>query len=119
MKILLIEDNEFNRDMLSRRLARRGFEVLIATDGLEGVKMSQEDFPDLILLDIKLPELSGFAIAQQLKSNATTQHIPIIALTAHAMAIYREQALAAGCDAFYTKPINFEKLLEEINKFIR
>jgi two-component system, cell cycle response regulator DivK len=112
--ILLVEDNEMNRDMLSRRLARRGHEVLIATDGQQGVEMAQEHCPNLILMDMSLPILDGWTATRQLKALPHTQSIPIIALTAHAMAGDREKCLDAGCDDYDTKPIEFSRLLDKI-----
>jgi len=118
-KILLVEDNEMNRDMLSRRLQRRGFDVLIAVDGAEGVAKAGSDSPDLILLDMSLPVLDGWEAARQLKADDATSGIPIIALTAHAMAGDREKALGAGCDDYDTKPIELPRLLEKINAFLK
>ena len=106
-KILLVEDNELNHDMLSRRLTRRGFEVVIAVDGAQGVALALAESPDLILMDMSLPVMDGWEAAQRLKAAPETQVIPIIALTAHAMAGDREKALAAGCDDYDTKPIEF------------
>lgn len=114
-RILLVEDNEANRDMLSRRLTRQGFEVSIAVDGGEGVTMAQRDLPDLILMDMSLPVLNGWEATRVLKADATTQMIPVIALTAHAMAGDREQAMDAGCDDYDTKPVELPRLLEKIN----
>lgn len=110
-KILLVEDNEMNRDMLSRRLERKGFEVLIAVDGEKGVSMALADKPDLILMDMSLPILDGWEATKRLKADVQTQSIPIIALTAHAMAGDRDKALEAGCDDYDTKPIEFARLL--------
>ena len=117
-KILLVEDNELNRDMLSRRLKRKGYEVLIALDGVEGVAMARSETPDLILMDMSLPVLDGWEATRQLKAAPETQTIPIIALTAHAMAGDREQALAAGCDDYDTKPIEFKRLLVKMEAFL-
>ncbi len=117
-KILLVEDNEMNRDMLSRRLTRKGFEVLIAVDGQEGVTLAGAERPDLILLDMSLPVLDGWAAARQLKADEGTRGIPIIALTAHAMAGDREKALAAGCDEYDTKPVELPRLLEKIETLL-
>ena len=117
-KILLVEDNELNRDMLSRRLIRRGFEVLIAIDGGQGADMAVSESPDLILLDMSLPVMSGWDVAKQLKADAGTQSIPIIALTAHAMGGDREKALDAGCNEYETKPVEFKRLLEKMNSFL-
>jgi CheY-like chemotaxis protein len=117
-KILLVEDNEMNRDMLSRRLMRRGFEVVIATDGQQGVEMASSCAPDIILMDMSLPVIDGWEATRRLKAAEATRKIPILALTAHAMAGDREQALAAGCDDFDTKPIEFERLLPKIRRFL-
>ena len=114
MKILLVEDNELNRDMLTRRLKRKGFAVLSAENGQEGIDMSKAENPDIILMDLSLPVLDGWTAAQKLKADATTKSIPIIALTAHAMKGDREKALEAGCDDYDTKPIDFERLLSKI-----
>jgi CheY-like chemotaxis protein len=117
-KILLVEDNEENRDMLSRRLARRGYEVVIALDGGQGVAMAQSEIPDLILMDMDLPVLNGWEATRQLKAAPATQAIPIIALTAHAMVGEREKALEAGCDDYDTKPVEFQRLLGKIEAFL-
>ena len=114
-KILLVEDNEANRDMLSRRLARKGFEVSIAVDGGEGVAMAKRDLPDLVLMDMSLPVLNGWEATRAIKADETTLHIPVIALTAHAMAGDREQAMEAGCDDYDTKPVDLPRLLEKIS----
>src|SRR5438034_5500226 len=103
MRVLLVEDNEMNRDMLSRRLSRRGFEVLIAVDGAQGVQVAKTEMPDLILMDMSLPVLDGWDATRQLKAEAQTRAIPVIALTAHAMAGDREKAMSAGCDDCDTK----------------
>lgn len=118
MKILLVEDNEMNRDMLSRRLKRKGFEVLIAVDGAEGVKMSTSESPDIILMDMSLPVLDGWQATQQIKANSQTKDIPVIAMTAHAMAGDREKCLDAGCDDYDTKPVEFPRLLDKIKNLI-
>ena len=117
-KILVVEDNEMNRDMLSRRLKRKGYEVLIAVDGEEGVAMAHSEAPDLILMDMSLPVLDGWEATRQLKAAPDTQSIPIIALTAHAMAGDREQALAAGCDDYDTKPIELKRLLGKMKAIL-
>ena len=117
-KILLVEDNEENRDMLSRRLTRRGYAVVIATDGGQGVAMAQSEIPDLILMDMDLPVLNGWEATRQLKAASATRAIPIIALTAHAMVGDREKALEAGCDDYDTKPIEFQRLLGKIEAFL-
>lgn len=113
-KILLVEDNELNRDMLSRRLSRRGYEVLIAVDGEEGITQATDASPDVILMDMSLPKVDGWEATRQIKANTATAGIPVIALTAHAMAGDREQALAAGCDDYDTKPIELDRLLAKI-----
>lgn len=117
--ILLVEDNEMNRDMLSRRLERRGYTVLIAVDGGQGVEMARTQHPDLILMDMSLPVLDGWEATRRLKADPDTQAIPIIALTAHAMSSDREQALAVGCDDYDTKPIDLPRLLEKIEALIK
>ncbi len=117
-KILLVEDNEMNRDMLSRRLTRKGFEVLTAVDGQEGVTLAGAETPDLILLDMSLPVLDGWSAARQLKADEGTRGIPIFALTAHAMAGDREKALEAGCDEYDTKPVELPRLLEKIETLL-
>jgi CheY-like chemotaxis protein len=117
-RILIVEDNEMNRDVLSRRLTRRGFEVMVAADGTQGLALAHQHAPDLILLDLGLPEVDGWECARLLKSDRVTQHIPIIALTAHAMVGDRERALAAGCDDFDTKPIDFAGLLARIDRLL-
>ena len=117
-KILLVEDNEMNRDMLSRRLERRGYAIAIAVDGAEGVAMARSEAPDLILLDMSLPVLDGWEAARQLKAGDDTKRIPIIALTAHAMAGDREKALEAGCDDYDTKPIELPRLMGKIEALI-
>ena len=113
-KILLVEDNEMNRDMLSRRLARKGFEVVIAVDGAEAVKMAESEMPALILMDMSLPVIDGWEATRRLKAQDLTKGTPIIALTAHAMSGDREKCLEAGCDDYDTKPIEFKRLLEKI-----
>jgi two-component system cell cycle response regulator DivK len=117
-KILLVEDNEMNRDMLSRRLERRGYEVVIAVDGGEGVAMARSENPDLILMDMSLPVLDGWEATRQLKAAPETGSIPIIALTAHAMSGDREKAIEAGCDDYDTKPIVLPNLLEKIEALL-
>src|SRR5438093_6127354 len=107
-KLLLVEDNEMNRDMLSRRLARRGYEVSVAVDGFDGIAKAKAELPRLVLMDVTLPGLDGLDATRQLKADPATVGIPVIALTAHAAAGDREQALAAGCDDYDTKPIEFE-----------
>lgn len=118
-KLLLIEDNEMNRDMLSRRLERRGYEVLLAVDGQSGVEMVQSHGPDLVLLDMSLPVLDGWEATRRLKADPATQHIPVIALTAHAMSSDRDKALEAGCDDYDTKPVELPRLLVKIETLLR
>ena len=117
-KILLVEDNEMNRDMLSRRLQRRGFEVLIAGDGAAGVEVASVERPDLVLMDMSLPVLDGWEASRRLKADGATRGIPIIALTAHAMASDRGRSLQAGCDDFDTKPVDFARLLGKIDRLL-
>ncbi len=117
-KILIVEDNEMNRDMLSRRLERKGYDVVMAFDGLEGVSAVQSHKPDLILMDMGLPKMTGWEAARVLKGNPETWKIPIIALTAHAMSSDREEAVNAGCDDFDTKPIELPRLLEKISSLL-
>lgn len=113
-RILLVEDNEFNRDMLSRRLVRAGHEVTMAMDGLQAVARARAELPDLILMDLSLPQLDGWDATRRLKADAATRAIPVIALSAHAMNGDRESALQAGCDDFDTKPVELPRLLEKI-----
>src|SRR3712207_2363790 len=117
-RILLVEDNEMNRDMLSRRLQRRGYEVLVAADGAEGAALARQEQPDLILMDMTLPVLDGWEATRQVKADPATQSIPVIALTAHAMVEDREKALAAGCDDFDTKPIELPRLIGKIDAML-
>ena len=117
-KILLVEDNEMNRDMLSRRLARKGYEVVIAIDGQQGIEMARSETPDLILMDMSLPVVDGWEATRQLKSAPETQSIPVIALTAHAMAGDREKAVEAGCNDYDIKPIELPRLLEKIETLL-
>ncbi len=117
-KILLVEDNEMNRDMLSRRLKKKGFDVEIAVDGQEGVDKSISVKPDLILMDLSLPVLDGWGATKAIKTNADTAKIPVIALTAHAMAGDRERAMEAGADEYDTKPIDLKRLISKINSFL-
>jgi len=117
-KILLVEDNEMNRDMLSRRLERKGYQVVIAVDGGEGLAQARAEKPDLILMDMSLPVLDGWEATRQLKAGEATKHIPIIGLTAHAMAGDREEAMAAGCDDYDTKPVEFPRLLGKIEAML-
>ncbi len=117
-KILLVEDNEMNRDMLLRRLQRRGYDVVVAVDGGEGVTMAQSEAPDLILMDMSLPILDGWEATRQLKAAPETQSIPVIALTAHAMAGDREKCVQAGCDDYDTKPVEFSRLMGKIEALL-
>jgi CheY-like chemotaxis protein len=118
-KILLVEDNEMNRDMLSRRLERKGFQIVIAVDGGEGVAKAKSEKPDLILMDLSLPVLDGLQATAQIKADEETKSIPVLALTAHAMADDRARALAAGCEDYDTKPIELPRLLEKIQKLLK
>jgi two-component system, cell cycle response regulator DivK len=111
-RILLVEDNEMNRDMLSRRLARRGYEMLLAADGQQALDMARTQLPDLILMDMSLPVVNGWEATQVLKRTNETRHIPIVALTAHALSSDREKAMDAGCDGYETKPVELPRLLE-------
>jgi two-component system cell cycle response regulator DivK len=117
-KILLVEDNEMNRDMLARRLQKRGYELLLAVDGLLAVEMTQKERPDLVLMDMSLPGLDGWEASRRLKADPATAGIPIIALTAHAMAEDREKALAAGCNEFETKPVDLTSLLAKMEALL-
>ena len=118
-KILLVEDNEMNRDMLSRRLQRKGYEVVLALDGQSGVEMTQTQAPDLVLMDMSLPVLDGWEATRRLKADTATRHIPVIALTAHAMSSDREKAIEAGCDDYDTKPVELMRLLAKIDALLR
>jgi CheY-like chemotaxis protein len=118
-KILLVEDNEMNRDMLSRRLVKRGYDVVIAIDGQEGVAKAQSESPDLILMDMSLPVVDGWEATRRIKSDPVTRAIPVIALTAHAMAGDEEKARAAGCDDFDTKPVELPRLLSKLEALVR
>ena len=117
-KILLVEDNEMNRDMLSRRLLRKGYEVVMAIDGGQAVSMAESEHPDLILMDMSLPVIDGWEATRLVKAAQGTAHIPVIALTAHAMSGDRERALSAGCDDYDTKPIEMPRLLEKIDALL-
>jgi CheY-like chemotaxis protein len=117
-KILLVEDNEMNRDMLSRRLRRKGYQVVMALDGEKGLEMAQSEQPDLILMDMGLPVLDGWETTRRLKADAATRHVPVIALTAHAMSSDREKTLEAGCDDYETKPIELPRLLAKIEALL-
>ncbi|WP_027997952.1 response regulator [Sinorhizobium arboris] len=117
-RILLVEDNEMNRDMLSRRLSRRGFDVLIAENGKAGVELAKTEMPDLILMDMSLPVMDGWEATRRIKANPLTSGIPVIALTAHAMASDREMALAAGCDDYDSKPVDLPQLVRKIEQLL-
>jgi len=117
-KLLLVEDNEMNRDMLSRRLQRKGYSVVIAHDGEQGLALACSEIPDLILMDIGLPFMDGCEVTRRLKANPRTRHIPVIALTAHALVSDREKAFDAGCDDYDTKPIEFGRLSEKIDNLL-
>jgi len=117
-KILLVEDNEMNRDMLSRRLQRRGYTIVMAVDGQQGVDLARSEAPDLILLDMSLPVIDGWEAARRIKSDEATRAIPLIALTAHAMAGDKEKALQAGCDEYDTKPVELPRLLGKIQALL-
>ncbi|MBF0305054.1 MAG: response regulator [Alphaproteobacteria bacterium] len=117
-KILLVEDNELNRDMLSRRLQKRGHDVLLAMDGEEGVSLARTESPDVILMDISLPVLDGFEATRRIKGDVGTARIPVIALTAHALTGDREKAFEAGCDDYDTKPVEFTRLIGKIEKVL-
>ena len=114
--VLVVEDNEMNRDMLCRRLERKGYSVLVAADGIEGIDLAKSEGPDVIIMDLSLPRVDGWEACRRLKADPATSEIPIIALTAHAMSTDREKALAAGCDDFDTKPVDFGRLLEKIER---
>ena len=117
-RVLLVEDNEMNRDMLSRRLTKKGYDVTIAVDGQQGIEMATEQKPDLVLLDMSLPVIDGWEAARRLKANEVTAGIPIIALTAHAMSGDREKTLEAGCDEYDTKPIDLKRLLGKMTELL-
>jgi CheY-like chemotaxis protein len=117
-KILLVEDNEMNRDMLSRRLIRKGYVLVMAEDGQQGLMMAKSESPELILLDMSLPVMDGWEAARQLKAAPETKAIPVIALTAHAMSGDREKAIEAGCDDYDTKPVEFARLLQKIEALL-
>ncbi len=117
-KVLLVEDNEMNRDMLSRRLERRGYTLAIAVDGQQGVDMARSERPDIILLDMSLPKIDGWEAARIIKGDEVTREIPVIALTAHAMAGDKEKALQAGCDDYDTKPVELPRLLGKIQALL-
>jgi CheY-like chemotaxis protein len=118
-KILLVEDNELNRDMLSRRLLRRGYDVVLAEDGAQGVELVATERPDLVLMDMSLPVMDGWEATRRLKAAPETRSVPVIALTAHAMSTDRNKALAAGCDDYDTKPVELPRLLAKIERLLR
>ena len=117
-KILLVEDNELNRDMLSRRLERKGFHVIVAEDGKKGVELTKKEKPDLVLMDMNVPEMDGWSATRTIKQDEEIKHIPVIALTSHAMTGDRERALEAGCDEYEPKPLDFTALLNKIHKLL-
>jgi len=117
-RILLVEDNDMNRDMLSRRLIKKGYEIIEAVNGREAVDKSKSEKPDLILMDLSLPEIDGWEATRMIKADKSTKHIPIIALTAHAMSGDKEKAIGSGCDDYDTKPINLPQLLEKMESFL-
>lgn len=117
-KILLVEDNEMNRDMLSRRLQRKGYEVVIAQDGEQALTLAPQEEPDLILMDVSLPAMDGWQVTRLLKSHDRTRHVPVIALTAHALSSDRERAFEVGCDDYDTKPVEFARLSEKIENLL-
>ncbi len=118
MKLLLVEDNEMNRDMLSRRLLRRGYEIVMAVDGGQGVEMAGSELPDLILMDMSLPVIDGWEATRRIKAAEATRHIPVIGLTAHAMAGDREKAIEAGCNDYDTKPVELDRLIAKIEALL-
>ena len=117
-KVLVVEDNEMNRDMLSRRLTRRGFQVIFAVDGQQGVDLARSERPDIILMDMSLPIIDGWEATRRLKSDDATRGVPVIGLTAHAMAGDREKAIEAGCDDYDTKPVEFERLIGKMERLL-
>ena len=119
VKILLVEDNNINRDMMVRRLQRLGYDMVIAIDGQQAIDVTRSEKPDLILMDMSLPVIDGWEATRQIKSDPISKAIPIVGLTAHAMIGDREQALKAGCDDYATKPVDFEKLIESINRLVK
>lgn len=117
-RILVVEDNEWSRDIIARRLARRGYQVIVAADGKRGIALAQSQSPDLILMDMSLPEIDGWEATRRLKADPATRAIPVVALTAHAMASDRQKATDAGCDDYHTKPVDFENLVRSIEAFL-
>ena len=118
-KLLVVEDNEINRDMMARRLQRRGYTVVVAVDGQQAIDMARTEKPDLILMDMSLPVVDGWEATRQIKGSQDLKHIPVVGLTAHAMVGDRDHALQAGCDDYATKPVEFEKLVELINRLLK
>ena len=117
-KVLLVEDNEMNRDMLSRRLTRRGFQVVCAMDGQQGVDLTRSEKPDIILMDMSLPVMDGWEATRRVKSDAATRNVPVIGLTSHAMSGDREKAIEAGCDDYDTKPVELDRLIGKIERLV-
>ncbi len=117
-KVLLVEDNELNRDMLSRRLNRRGYDVVFAVDGAQGIEMARSEKPDIILMDMSLPVMDGWEATRRVKSDDAMRNVPVIALTAHTMSGDREKALAAGCDDYDTKPVELDRLIGKIERLL-
>ena len=117
-RVLLVEDNEMNRDMLSRRLTRRGFEVIFAVDGQQGVDLARSERPDIILMDMSLPVLDGWEATRRVKADNATRSVPVIGLTAHAMSGDRERAIEAGCDDYDTKPVELDRLIGKIERLL-
>lgn len=117
-RVLLVEDNEINRDMLSRRLIRRGFEVIFAVDGQQGVDLARSERPDIILMDMSLPVIDGWEATRRVKADNTTRSVPVIGLTAHAMSGDRERAIEAGCDDYDTKPVELDRLISKIERLL-
>lgn len=117
-RILVVEDNEWSRDILARRLSRRGYQVILAADGKRGMALAQAQIPDLILMDMSLPEIDGWEATRRLKADPATRAIPIVALTAHAMASDRKKAMDAGCDDYHTKPVDFENLMRSLKALL-
>jgi two-component system, cell cycle response regulator DivK len=118
-KVLLVEDNEMNRDMLSRRLTRRGFEVVCAVNGQQGVELARSEAPDIILMDFSLPVMDGWEATRRVKADDATRDVPVIGLTAHAMSGDREKAIAAGCDEYDTKPVELDRLIDKIERLMK
>jgi two-component system, cell cycle response regulator DivK len=117
-RVLLVEDNEMNRDMLSRRLTRRGFEVIFAVNGQQGVELARSERPDIILMDMSLPDLDGWEATRRVKADNATRSVPVIGLTAHAMSGDREKAIKAGCDDYDTKPVELDRLIGKIERLL-